>query len=354
MMHSSLTVWWAGITRPVGASLMLACVLFAGCSRLQPSAPLLQPRPDARRWPPPPAQARIRFLGTISSETDLRAPANLWQRIVGREAGPRLVSPTDVAVTADDVLFVIDQDIGAVHRFDLVARRHELIGAGRLEVPSALCWARGRLFVADAAAGAILTWAPGRGWQRFDRDPPQKPAGLVYVARTQKLYVSDLAAGAILVYDAGGRLVDTFDSDSTGLGSPTHLAYHPAVGLLISDPLSTRVVRFDLDGRVLGVIGSPGNGPGNLALPKGVAVDSQGHIYVVDARFENVQVFDDQGRILMAFGTEGTGDGEFWLPAGMCIDSQNRIWVADTYNCRVQVFGFLGAASDERQVAVNH
>ena len=84
-----------------------------------------------------------------------------------------------------------------------------------------------------------------------------------------------------------------------------------------------------------------------------MAIDSQGHLYVVDARFENVQIFDPQGRILMAFGQEGPGDGEFWLPAGVCIDSQDRIWVADTYNCRVQVFEFLGAGSDDLKVAVN-
>ena len=84
-----------------------------------------------------------------------------------------------------------------------------------------------------------------------------------------------------------------------------------------------------------------------MGLPKGVAVGRRGHIYVVDARFENVQVFDAQGRILMSFGREGWGDGEFWLPAGMCIDRQDRIWVADTYNCRVQVFEVLGAGSNE-------
>lgn len=331
---------------------LLLPVVIAGCAETVP--PLLEPQADARRWPPPPAQPRIRFLGTISSDKDLHAPTNLWQRIVGDEPDRKLVAPTDVAVSADDVLFVIDQDLGAVHRFDLVARRHEVLGADHLKVPSALHWGHDRLFVADASAGAILTWSPGPGWQRFDRDPPQRPAGLVFVAQTGRLYVSDLGVGAVLVYDGQGRRVAVFDDPDARLGSPTHLAYHPDVGLLVNDSFSGRLVRFDLQGRYLGAIGSPGDAPGNLSLPKGVAVDSQGHVYVVDARFENVQIFDSRGRILMAFGDEGTGDGEFWLPAGMCIDSENRIWVADTYNCRVQVFEFLGAGSNEPEVAVNN
>ncbi|MHC4093334.1 MAG: 6-bladed beta-propeller [Planctomycetota bacterium] len=327
-------------------------IAVAGCTQTV-SPPLLEPQADARRWPPPPARARIRFVGTIASAKDLNAPTNLWQRIVGQAPAAKLVAPTDVAVGDDGVLFVLDTDARAVHRFDLTGRRHEMLGADHLTLPAALCWGAGRLFVADAQAGALFTWSPQRGWQRFDRDPPQRPAGLVYVEPVRTLYVSDLAARTIRAYDLGGRLVNTFDSGQARLGSPTHLAYHPAVGLLVSDSLGARVVRFDAEGRFLGAIGSPGDGSGNLSLPKGVAVDSQGHVYVVDARFENVQVFDPQGRILMAFGGEGTGDGEFWLPAGMCIDDKNRIWIADTYNCRVQVFEFLGAGSDEPKVAVN-
>ncbi len=331
--------------------LAVGVLLLAGCTQGKPAEPLLQSRLDAKRWPPPPAKPRIRFLGAIASEKDLQAPVNLWHRIVGQQRPRKLVSPTAVAVAGDDILFVIDKDDAAVHRFDLAARRHELIGADHLQVPSALSWAEGRLYVADAAAGAIFTWSPATGLRRFDRDAPQRPAGLVYVPAVQRLFVSDLAAPAIHAYAADGRRAATFDLTDAGVGSPTHLAYHPDAGLLVSDALGGRVVRLDLDGNMLATLGAPGDAPGNLALPKGVATDSQGHVYVVDARFESVQVFDAQGRILMAFGQEGTGEGEFWLPAGLCIDDNDRIWVADTYNCRVQVFEYLGAVSDDQQVS---
>lgn len=80
-------------------------------------------------------------------------------------------------------------------------------------------------------------------------------------------------------------------------------------------------------------------------MPKGVAVDRDGHVYVADAHFENVQVFDDSGRLLMAFGREGRGAGRFSLPAGLAFDDQDRLWVADSGNRRLQVFAYLRSPS---------
>jgi sugar lactone lactonase YvrE len=81
--------------------------------------------------------------------------------------------------------------------------------------------------------------------------------------------------------------------------------------------------------------------PGYFSQPKGLALDSEDHLYVVDANFESVQIFDAEGRLLLDFGREGSGPGEFWLPAGIYIDANNRIWIADSYNRRVQVLDYL-------------
>jgi DNA-binding beta-propeller fold protein YncE len=87
--------------------------------------------------------------------------------------------------------------------------------------------------------------------------------------------------------------------------------------------------------------------PGYFAQPKGVAIDSEGHLYVVDGQFETVQIFDDQGQLLMDFGEEGNRPAEFWLPAGIFIDPADRIWIADSYNRRVQVFDYHTSAPVE-------
>ncbi len=83
-----------------------------------------------------------------------------------------------------------------------------------------------------------------------------------------------------------------------------------------------------------------------MAAPKGVAVDGEGHVYVVDALFDAVQIFDEDGRFLLGFGQRGVGRGEFWLPNGLFIDLDGRIYVADSYNRRVQVFEYLASTPD--------
>jgi sugar lactone lactonase YvrE len=102
--------------------------------------------------------------------------------------------------------------------------------------------------------------------------------------------------------------------------------------------MNFRIQRFSPDGAPLGAFGKKGDAAGDIALPKGIAADSKGNLWVVDAHFENVQAFTPDGQLLLALGGEGAAPGEFWLPAGAFIDQQDRLWVADTYNRRIQVF----------------
>ncbi len=88
-------------------------------------------------------------------------------------------------------------------------------------------------------------------------------------------------------------------------------------------------------------IGQIGDGPGDLFRPKGIGIDSEGHIYVVDGNRSQVQVFDRSGQLLYYFGN-GSGFGEFQMPAGLFIDHNDRIYVVDSYNRRVQVFRYYG------------
>jgi DNA-binding beta-propeller fold protein YncE len=108
--------------------------------------------------------------------------------------------------------------------------------------------------------------------------------------------------------------------------------------------MNFRIQVFDRNGKFLRQIGRHGDGPGAFARPKGIALDSDGHLYVADAAFNNVQVFDAQGRVLMAFGGFGRSSGALSLPLGVFIDRYDRIYVADRYNNRVQIYEYLGGS----------
>jgi len=106
--------------------------------------------------------------------------------------------------------------------------------------------------------------------------------------------------------------------------------------------MNFRVQVLDPKGHFLLTFGKIGNVPGCFSRPKGIALDSEGHIYVTDAAFNNIQIFDKEGKLLLYFGNFGSGLADLRLPAGMFIDKDDRIYVADQLNHRIQVYHYLG------------
>ncbi|MBA3914082.1 MAG: hypothetical protein H0X25_09580 [Acidobacteriales bacterium] len=105
------------------------------------------------------------------------------------------------------------------------------------------------------------------------------------------------------------------------------------------DSLNFRVQHLDSEGNVLSSFGRLGDSIGEFDKAKGVALDNLGRVYVVEGRFDRVQVFDpESGRLLFFFGQTGNNLGEFFLPTGIALDRDNKIYVADGYNRRVQIF----------------
>ena len=99
-----------------------------------------------------------------------------------------------------------------------------------------------------------------------------------------------------------------------------------------------RVTMCNAEGEYFGTFGSFGEGDGQFTSPSGIAIDSQGRVYVSDEHLHRIAVFDATGRFLSKFGTEGTQEGEFDTPSGIAIDNQDNLYVADSYNNRIQKF----------------
>jgi DNA-binding beta-propeller fold protein YncE len=93
---------------------------------------------------------------------------------------------------------------------------------------------------------------------------------------------------------------------------------------------------------LLGQIGQRGLYVGNLVRPKGVTVDSDGNIYVVESYYDHLLIYDEDGKFLVPIGGTGSEAGQFFLPAGMWSDKNDRIFVADMFNSRVVIFRYVG------------
>lgn len=327
-----------------------ATVLCCGCGGRKQ----LFPPPDQDIvWPSLPEQPRIQYMGQLSSEDDLNREVSfvegLGRTVFGRENVGVLVSPYGLALDDDERLFITDSSGAVVHMMDMKTREYrqfsELADGEKLLSPIGVVVIEKDIYVSDSMLGKICVFdKKGNHKFSFGSELLQRPSGLAYSQKSEKLYVADTKRHVIAVFDKQGNLITELGRRGEGKGQfnfPTHLWVDRQGQLYVSDTLNYRIQVFSPEGEFLLAVGEHGDRPGYFAHPCGVASDSFGNIYVADRQFENIQIFSSQGQILMAVGGEGHGPGQFWLPAGIFIDRNDRILVADSFNKRIQFLQLL-------------
>ncbi len=331
------------------AALLLAGML--GCA----APPQAQPEASLPKlvWPQAPEHARIEFVRTISSASDLGLTKNFFQRafeFVFGEANESMLRPSAV-LEVGPVLYVADPGVRGVHRFDRRENKYQLIRLeGELPLLSPVGLARGEgdsVYVTDSALAGVFLIKPGA---EFATAVPlgqalEQPTGIAFDARAGKLYVVDTKAQSIRIFSPQGALLASIGQRGEADGEfnfPTMLWQDAKGRLLVTDSLNFRTQIFDAQGKFIKKFGRMGDSLGDAPRQKGVASDSFGHLYLMDAHLNAMQIFTDDGALLLSIGGLGEGRGEFWLPAGIFIGGDDTIYVADTYNRRVQVFRYVG------------
>ncbi len=314
-------------------------------------------------WPAPPDPPRIRYLGELRGESSIRARPKLGDTLRAVLAGPParsdFATPMAVAVDAGRV-YVADPGHAAgaaVHVLDLDAQtyaRWTTVGGAPLQWPIDVAAVNGRVAIADARRAVVFVGAAsGSAFATLGAGVLRRPSA-VAIDRDGRVWVLDAALHTLFCFNGDGSVASRVGGrgGDPGLFSfPAGLALRDAAAasqpageprVAVADSMNFRVQLLDA-ARAARAFGRKGDAAGDFSLPRDVAFDRAGHVYVLDNQFENVQIFDAQARLLLAFGEEGDGPGRFSLPSGITIDPQDRIWVADTYNRRVQVFQYIGA-----------
>lgn len=107
---------------------------------------------------------------------------------------------------------------------------------------------------------------------------------------------------------------------------------------------NTRVQKFDSSGVFISQFGASGDILGGFVSPWKATTDSAGNVYVSDSFTNRVQKFNSSGVFQMSLGGTGLGSGQFiGGTAGIAVDSSGNIYVADPGNNRVQKFSPAGA-----------
>ena len=81
--------------------------------------------------------------------------------------------------------------------------------------------------------------------------------------------------------------------------------------------------------------GTDGTGDGEFGIPSGVAVASNGSVYVSDDGSGNIQKFTSEGVFVSKWGTIREGDGQFSQPYGVAVASDGSVYVVGKNNHRI-------------------
>lgn len=348
------------------AVLLLACLL-AGCA----SEPLVmrfdpgQVTAGKKIYFPPISDEQVPryvYVGELTGEQNfveregkqknVLIEALKW--IAGLFDGQEVVAlqrPISGVVDENGRILVTDVSRAAVFVFDPANGRLDVWefaqGFRRFMSPTGIALGpSGRIFVADADRREVYALDPqGNGTLVIDSAALERPTGLAWDAKEGLLYVADTQAHQIKVFDMTGRLVRKIGQRGEDLGEfnfPTFLALS-GDHLVVSDTMNARIQKIPLDGSgKTETVGERGTMMGNLVRPKGVAVDSENNLYVIESYHDHLLIFDDRARFLLPIGGAGKAAGSFYLPGGVWIDRGNRVFVADTFNGRIAVFQFLG------------
>lgn len=339
--------------------IVLAAALAAGgCTSAPAPRAMPQSMKDTLTFPPPPEQPRFIFERTLTGSTDVLPDAEedkLRRALTGeRKTGEGLGKPYGVAVHHGRV-FVGDTGRRNVMVFDIPEQKFFTFGEeepGQLARPLGLDVDKdGNVFVLDGLNKVIYAYDRDGKYLRTIGNPTDinRPAGLGVNADGSRIYAVDIGGSSfdthkILVYDGKtGEKLSEIGSRGTKPGElnlPRDVAVTPDGSLYVVDGGNFRVQKFGADGKFISTFGSIGRMGGQFSRPKEAALDTDGNIYVTDAAFGNFQIFNPDGKLLLAVGvrSDKSGPTHSMLPAGIAVDSDGRIYFADQFYQKVDVY----------------
>ena len=307
-------------------TVLLIMLVIAGCAQ----APKFEQ--GISFYPPPPGIPRIQFLTSITNEADIGAEYDEFKEFIsGKKELKKIISrPWDMEHEPGK-LYVVDKNFGMVVIVDFENSAFEYLsdtGGGALKNPGGLFIARGGYkYIADQGRNQVLVYDGSNRFVRaYEAEPEFRP--LDVVVSDDRVYATDVNKNEIKIFDREtGEIrgtIDGLEENGGELRTPTSLAIDADGFIYVTDFLNFRVQKFDGAGNYIRTMGEPGDFPGSMPRPKGIAVDREQHLYAVDSAFEMVQIFDTEaGDALLSFGKFGSASGGSWLPAGIHIDYDN-------------------------------
>ncbi len=149
-----------------------------------------------------------------------------------------------------------------------------------------------------------------------------------------KIYVLDCNNSRVVVLNSDFSFSSAFGKKGGGSGefsNPHAIACDGSGEVYVTDTDNHRTQVFSSKGKLLRMFGNRD--------PTGIAIDAnRGLVYVSDSGGHHISVFTSEGQFVSTFGKRGSELGEFNNPNGLAVSTDGILYVCDTKNNRVQCF----------------
>jgi uncharacterized protein (TIGR03437 family) len=277
---------------------------------------------------------RIPLFGSIALAAGGADPA----RGDGGAATVALLNhPSGAAADAAGNLYIADRDNHRVRRVANDGTITTIAPAAAWSAPSLVSVdAAGNIYVVDTSRKQVVRITPARTAQLVAPHLLTAPVAAVADA-LGNIYIADAGAGNIRVMDAAGAA----STLASNLAGPHGLALDGAGHLFFTEQDAARVQRLDLvSGSLTQLV------PGTWSIPRGVAVNAAGDVFVADTGRQEVLRVDSAGEVTVIAGTGVpgfSGDGgpaynaQLNFPWDVAIGPGGVLYVSDLENNRIRL-----------------
>jgi sugar lactone lactonase YvrE len=169
-----------------------------------------------------------------------------------------------------------------------------------------------------------------------------KPRSLT-VDANDFLYVVDMT-GRVQKFDPDGEYILQWQMPELERGRPKGMCVDADGNIVVVEPHYARVNHFTPDGQLVRQWGTKGSNEGSLTFPRAVTTLANGNLIVSEYQtVERVQRFSPDGATFLgATGEPGNLDAQFNRPEGLVTNPLDQIFVADSCNHRIQILDAEG------------
>ena len=157
------------------------------------------------------------------------------------------------------------------------------------------------------------------------------PMGIAVHPTTGEIFVVDNENNCIQVFN-GADLSFSHTIRHGNIILPRDIAVDSEGYLYITCYNTTKVYKFTTTGQYIRTIAAKIN-----STIMYLAIHHK-HIYITDCNNSRVLIYDTYGTLLYSFGTRGRREGEFNGPMGIAVDTSGNVYVCDSVNNRIVVY----------------